>query len=959
VVITLLGLHLVAALAGAATVRRWGARATALLGLAPALALAWLLWSAPGVLAGTPVTATAAWVPELGLELAFRVDALALLVAGLVAGVGVLVLVYAGWYFAPDEPGTPRAAGLLVGFAGAMLGLVTTDNLLVAYGFWELTTVCSFLLIGHHHTDPAARRAARLSLLVTVGFGVPMLVGFVLLGTAAGTYRISALVADPPRGPAVTVAVVLVLAGAFAKSAQWPLHAWLPAAMVAPTPVSAYLHAAAMVKAGVYLVARLAPGFSDVLPWRPLVLTVGLASLLVGGWRALRQDDLKRLLAFGTISQLGLLMVLVGAGTRTAALAGAAMLLAHGLFKAPLFLAVGVLDRRAGGRRIDELTGLARRMPVLFTGAALATASMVGLPPLLGYLGKEAAYEAFLTGGTEGLGGAVAAVVLAGVAAGSVLTVAYGVRFLLGGFGGPPNPEPTGPGPPGAGPTARDPARWGMVLPVAVLALAGLVAGGWSEVPQRLAAGYAAAFPAPDAEPYRLALWHGPTPTLALSALVLVAGLGGYRALSWLRRAVPTAPSPAPLGRAVRAGLTGAVRAFTARTQVGSLPAYLVVVLVTLLVLVAGGLVVGGWPAGVEPPRLWHHPAQPLLAVVILAAAVGAVRARRRLTAVLLLAGAGYGVGGLFVVQGAPDLALTLFLVESLSLIVLILVLRRVPERFPTRRRSPATRLVTAVASLAAGGLVAVTLVAAAGPPGFPRESAGYLDRAAQAGGENVVNLIIVDFRALDTLGEIAVLTVTALGVAGLVRLVEPSRRPEPGQPALAERPVADGEAPAPEPAWLADPAPPALGPRSVLLSVVTRVLSPTVVLFSVYLLFAGHHRMGGGFVAGLVAGIAYTLRYVAGGPRELRRAARTTPAVLLGGGLLLAAGSGVAGWLAGGQLLESALVEVTLPLVGTVSTATSVGFDIAVYVLVLGVVHTLVDTLGAGIQPTAPEAAS
>lgn len=923
-VLSLLGLHLVAALAGAAAVRRWGPWTAALLGLAPAAALGWLLWAAPRVLAGDPMTETAGWAPELGLTLSFRVDALALLMGGLVTGVGVLVLVYSAGYFPPGEPGTARAAGLLVGFAGAMLGLVTTDNLLVAYGFWELTTVCSFLLIGHDHTEPAARRAARLSLLLTVGFGLPMLVGFVLLGTAAGTYQISALVGDPPRGPAVTVAVVLVLAGAFAKSAQWPLHAWLPAAMVAPTPATAYLHAAAMVKAGVYLVARLAPGFSEVAPWRPLVLGFGLASLLFGGWQALHQLDLKRLLAYGTVSQLGLLMVLVGAGTRTAALAGAAMLLAHGLFKAPLFLAVGVLDHQAGARRIDELGDMFRRLPVLFAATTLAIASMVGLPPLLGYVAKEATFEAFVDGPV---------VVLAGLVAGSALTVAYGARFLHGGFGGPAAPEPPG----------REPVKWGMVGPVAVLALAGLAAGLWTGVPQRLASGYAAAYPVE--KPYQLALWHGLNPALGLSALALLAGAAGYAVLLWRHRPVPALP--AIRGYAAPAALAWLARAVVARTQVGSLPVYLLVILATLLAVAGGGLVAGGWPGGFDRLPLWHEPAQPLLAVLILGAALAATQARRRLTAVLLVAGAGYGVGGLFVAYGAPDLALTLFLVESLSLIVLILLLRRVPERFPARRRSRPMWLVTTAASVAAGGFVAVALVAVAGPSPWPREATGYLDWAAEAGGSNVVNLILVDFRALDTLGEISVLMVAVLGVAGLVRLAGPSRRVEldfehPGQ----------GE----ERAWLGDPAAPALGPRSVLLSVTTRVLSPTVALFSVYLLFSGHHGLGGGFAAGLVAGIAYTLRYLAGGPRELRHAARATPAVLLGAGLLLAVGTGAAAWPAGGQLLQSAQVELSLPVIGVVETSTSLGFDLAIYLLVIGAVHTLVDTLGASIQPV-PEA--
>src|SRR3712207_6348466 len=312
------------------------------------------------VLAGEELRETVPWIPALQLDVALRLDALALTFAALVTGVGALVLVYCARYFAPGEEGTGRFAGCLTAFAGSMLGLVLADDLFLLYVFWELTTVFSFLLIGGSGRRLAARRAATQALVLTTAGGLAMLVGLIVVGQASGSFRLSEVVADPGSGTAMTVGTVLVLMGAITKSAMVPFHFWLPAAMEAPTPVSAYLHAAAMVKAGIYLVARLAPGFADVPGWRPIVLGLGLATMLVGGYRSLRQNDLKLLLAFGTVSQLGFLMVLVGAGSREMANAGLAMVLAHGLFKSTLFLSVGVVDHATGTRDLRRLSGLGR-----------------------------------------------------------------------------------------------------------------------------------------------------------------------------------------------------------------------------------------------------------------------------------------------------------------------------------------------------------------------------------------------------------------------------------------------------------------------------------------------------------------------------------------------------------------------------------------------------------------------
>ena len=760
--LALLSLHLALALVAPLAARRLGRRVFLLVALAPAATAVWAASRAGSVLDGRAVTSTTSWVPGLGLTLDLRLDALALLMVTLVSGVGTLVFLYCASYFSDGDRAVGRFAGVLTGFAGAMLGLVLSDDLLLLYVFWELTSVTSWLLIGHDDESPASRRAAQQALLVTTLGGLVMLLGLVLLAQQAGTASLAAILADPPRGTPVAVALVLVLVGAFTKSAQVPFHPWLPAAMAAPTPVSAYLHAAAMVKAGVYLVARLAPGFAVVAPWRPLVLTVGLATMVVGGWRALRQSDLKRLLAFGTVSQLGFLMVLLGAGTPEAALAGATLLLAHGLFKSTLFLSVGVIDHETGTRDLRELSGLGRRLPGLATVATLAALSMAGVPPLLGFLSKEAAYEAFLHGRPGDL------VVLAGLFVGSVLTAAYSARFVWGAFADKPGCAPT---------KAHTPAR-AFVAPVAVLGVAGLVVGLLPDLADPLVQAYAASYG--DGEQQHLALWHGLTPALGLSALTLLLGAALFAAREPVRRGQRSASHV--LGRldadrsydATLGGLDRLAQRTTAITQTGSLPVYLGTVLMTLVVLPGGALlstrVTGDLAA-------WDRPVQVVVAVVIAVAAVATVRAHRRFTAVLLLGAVGYGVAVMFVLQGGPDLALTQFLVETLTLVLFVFVLRRLPTNF-ARHGLGASQAVRAGIAVCVGTVVAVGVLVAGQARTAPPASQDYLDRALpEGGGSNVVNVVLVDFRGFDTLGEITVLAVAALGVVSLVRAGRRPRR--------------------------------------------------------------------------------------------------------------------------------------------------------------------------------------
>ncbi|TQM37884.1 hydrogen gas-evolving membrane-bound hydrogenase subunit E [Pseudonocardia cypriaca] len=724
----------------------------------PAATLLWALANAGPALAGG-VDETTAWSPALGLELSFRLDALGLAMIVLVSGIGAVILAYCTGYFGAGSPYATRSAALLLAFAGSMLGLVLADDLLTLYVFWELTSIASFLLVGQGGERREERRAAVQALLVTVFGGLAMLLGFVLLGETAGTYRISEILADPPRGGAVTAALLLILLGAFTKSAQLPFHPWLPAAMVAPTPVSAYLHAASMVKAGVYLVARLSPAFSDLAVWTVPVLVAGVATMLVGGWRALSATDLKRLLAFGTVSQLGFLMVLFGAGGRVAAMAGIAMLLAHGMFKATLFLTVGAVDHATGTRDVRELSGVGRALPGLAIAAALAAASMAGLPPLIGFVGKEAAFEAFLHGSVENWA------VAGGLLLGSVLTVAYSARFLWGAFASKPGRD--------AGDVHRPGAA--LTVPIWLCAAAGPVLGIATPIVDTEAASYAGALPGDPG--YHLALWHGFGLPLLFSAIALAGGLALHAARA---RVTPLAGhSPLDAQRAYEKTVAGIGRVavgVTGRLQVGSLPAYLATILVAFVLLPGVATVLAGaWPTSLP---LYHEVIQIPLAIMVVVAALAVTRARRRFTAVLLVGVIGYGVGGLFIVEGAPDLALAQFLVETLSLVAFVFVLRRLPPHFTESRPSRRVRVPKALLGAAAGFAVAVfALVLSAARTGPAATSGEFARLAPEAGATNVISAILVDFRALDTVGEIGVLFVAAAGVASLVLATRYDRR--------------------------------------------------------------------------------------------------------------------------------------------------------------------------------------
>lgn len=942
--------HTVGAAAAPWLVRRWGRAAFYPLGLIPLVSLVWVVLNWPSGPDDNRRT-TVSWVPGLSMDIDLRFDSLAAIMCALAMGIGALVLFYCAGYFRPVSPHTdldprlPSFAAKMIGFAGSMFGLMVADNMLVLYVFWELTTVLSFLLIGHYAERAVNRRAAIQALVVTTAGGLAMLVGIITLGNTAGTYLLSELVASPPSGTVVTVGVLLVLVGALSKSAIMPLHFWLPGAMAAPTPVSAYLHAAAMVKAGVYLVARLTPGFADSPGWRPTVVVLGLATALLAGWRAIREYDLKLVLAYSTVSQLGLMIVLVGAGGNDLMLAGLTAMCAHAAAKAALFMVVGIIDHATGTRDLRELAGLGRRSPGLFLVAAAAAASMAGVPPFVGFIAKETIF------GTEAqaptLGASIPYVLGAAVLA-STFTVIYSARFVWGGFAGKGRSEPS------THVAKLHPPTVAFMAAPAVLAVTSLVFGLWPLGLDSVLHRYSDTVP--DGVDYHLALWHGPGLPVFLSATVLVVGAGiflgrGALQLSRLRRL--------PLGKAdeyydefLRLLDVAAVR-LTAVTQRGSLPFNQAVIFTTLILLPLGALMLGARDR--VDLQLWDTPLQLTLAVLVVAGGVGATRARNRLSAVLMVGVTGYGCAVAFAFHGAPDLALTQLLVETVTLVIFVLVLRTLPAE--TARPTMATnRLPRAVLAIAVGVSVAVFgAFAMAARTG--QVVADLLPEAAylRGYGANTVNVILVDIRAWDTLGEISVLLVAATGVASMVfrtRRFGRAPRTADADAYLKDQGAATPYSPAiGSTTWLRgsdyyDP-----NQRSLVLEVASRVIFPLIMVVSVYFLFAGHNNPGGGFAGGLAAGLALALRYLAGGRYELGETLPLDSGKILGVGLSLVGGTALASLFVGAPALSSAAITFTLPVLGQAKLVTSLFFDVGVYLVVVGMVLDVLRSLGARLD--------
>lgn len=939
-------MHLIAACLAPILARRLGRNVLLVMALAPLSAFVWALYYAGDVFI-TPPEFAWEWVGELNLSVVFRLDPLSWLMTLIVSGIGTLVMIYASRYFSDASDGLGRFSAIFTGFAAAMLGLVTADHLMVIYLFWELTTVFSYLLIGHHYDRRVARAAARQSIQVTGLGGLAMFAGFVMIAEApGGSYSVSTLVANAAsssffqtNSAQVIVAALLIIFGAATKSALVPHHFWLPGAMAAPTPVSAYLHAAAMVKAGVYLIARLTPGFTNIPGWSPIIVALGFATMLLGGYRALRQFDLKLVLAYGTVSQLGLITIAMGYGTATTFAAGVAMLVAHAVFKSALFMSVGLIEKATGTRDLRELNSLYKYQPVLAASAAVLAISMAGIPPLLGYVGKEALITSLLHGtdaawliGMDPNGGGRGAdtVALVLLVIGSVLTVAYSWRYWWGAF-------------------ARKRITIEMdvkplprlsIAPIALLAALsfGSLQLAWLQtLTEYITAGGIG-------EPH-IALWSGLAPA-SITLAIIAAGAW----MAWKRPLVArlqrrVSPKHFQIHEVYRWSLLELELISSRVTGIfhrGSLPWDVTTIFLVLIAAIGFGLVEVG--ETILNLRLWDSAAQLGIVALAVSAALVTVNTRSRIKAVLALGVVGTAISLLYMSYGAPDLALTQMLVEVVSLVVFVLVLRSLPQNFSVRAITSSRWARAGVATLLGIVVTGAAIVATQARVAEPISHLIPAEAFSFGAGENVVNVILVDARAWDTVGELSVLLVTATGVASMIYLVRRS--------ANIERRKIKRKG-----SWLPAISTVSARSRSLLLEVGTRVLFPTMLITSLWLLWVGHNNPGGGFAGGILAGIAFTLRYMAGGRFELREAAPINPGRLLGLGLFVAAVGAFMPLAFGNVVLQSTPVDISFGVLGTLHFTSALVVDIGVYLLVVALVLDLVTALGGQIDKNRAEA--
>jgi multicomponent K+:H+ antiporter subunit A len=891
----------------------------------------------PSVREGAILHRSIAWMPEAGLTLSIRIDGFAWMFALLVTAIGLLVAVYARYYMSQADP-VPRFYAFFLAFMGSMLGLVTAGNLIQLAFFWELTSVFSFLLIGYWHHRREARRGALTALVVTATGGLCLLGGVLVIGHVVGSYELDAVLHSGDRirsDPLYPWILALVLLAAFTKSAQFPFQFWLPQAMAAPTPVSAYLHSATMVKAGVFLLARLWPVLAGTPTWFFVVGGVGLFTMLLGAWAAMFQRDLKGLLAYSTVSHLGLITLLLGLDSPLASVAAVFHMMNHATFKASAFMAAGVIDHETGTRDLGKLHGLFRAMPITGTLAIVASAAMAGVPLLNGFLSKEmffaeTVYISSLPWVERGL--PVAATVFGAFAVVYALRFGYGVFF-----GAPPADLPREP---------HEPVRW-MRVPIELLVLACVVVGVFPAQSVGVALAVAAAPVVGGNLPgYSLALWHGFTPPLMMS---LVAMGGGAAIYAWLRRQLqggrlrrlrqPLVADGQRVFEAVLAFVSMLARhglrlLATRRLQPQMFWMLLLCVLAGTAAMGQGGLAWGTRPrieAGVGFAVLWS--------IGVLCALSAAWQAKfHRLAALVLVAVTGLLVALTFALFSAPDLALTQLVVESATTVLFLLGLRWLPRRVAdagarsTTLRARARRLRHFLLAVASGTGLAVLSYALLTRPAPQSISPFFLAKALpEGGGANVVNVMLVDFRSFDTLGEITVLGVVGLTVFALLRRFRPPRETAavPRQKSAAARPHSD-----------------LLRPREttdatlgylVVPAVLAGLVLPLAVLVAAYLFMRGHNAPGGGFVAGLVVALAILVQYLVAGAQWVEAHLTLNPARWIATGLLLALATGLGAVALGFPFLTTHTAHLTLPLLGEVHVPSALFFDLGVFATVVG----------------------
>ncbi|MFJ3487202.1 monovalent cation/H+ antiporter subunit A [Pseudomonas sp. NPDC090202] len=879
------------------------------------------------------------WLPSLGLNFSLRLDGFAWLFSMLVLGIGTLVSLYARYYMSPDDP-VPRFFSFFLAFMGAMLGLVMSGNLIQIVFFWELTSVFSFLLIGYWHHRADARRGAYMALMVTGAGGLALLVGVMLLGHVVGSYDLDRVLAagNVIRAHALyPVLLTLILLGALTKSAQFPFHFWLPHAMAAPTPVSAYLHSATMVKAGVFLLARLWPALSGSEQWFWIVSGAGACTLVIGAYAAIFQTDLKGLLAYSTLSHLGLITLLLGLNSPLAAVAAVFHILNHATFKASLFMAAGIIDHESGTRDIRKLSGLAKLMPFTATLAMVASAAMAGVPLLNGFLSKEMffAETVFITS-TAWVEAALP--VIATVA--GTFSVAYSLRFTVDVFFGPKATDLPH--------TPHEPPRW-MRVPVELLVLACLIVGIFPahSVGPLLAA---AAQPVVGGTlpEYSLAIWHGLNAPMVMSLIAMAAGITLYLLLRGpFRRERFVGP---PLmwrlngkrlfERVLVIKMLSARRLeqllTTRRLQAQLFLMVFVAVVAGFVPMYDGGLTWG------DRPKIPGSGVFVMLWLIAIACALGAAWQAKyhRLAAVTMVGVCGLMTCVTFVWFSAPDLALTQLVVEVVTTVLILLGLRWLPRRnenvappIRSRNRARVRRVRDFILSVAVGGGMALLSYAMLTRPTPNTISEFYLSRAlSEGGGTNAVNVMLVDFRGFDTFGEITVLAVVALTVFALLRRFRPPKESIllPAQQRLLARDVVTDLV---NPRHATDTA---LGFMMVP-AVLVRWLLPVAFVVSMYLFMRGHNQPGGGFVAGLVMSVAFILQYMVAGTQWVEAHMSLRPLRWMGTGLFFALATGMGSMALGYPFMTTHTAHLHLPLLGDVHIASALFFDIGVYAVVVG----------------------
>ncbi|MCE7519509.1 monovalent cation/H+ antiporter subunit A [Vreelandella titanicae] len=908
-------LPLLGVLVPALTARRGRGFCSLATAVLPATALVMTLLNVPALLDGEQLRFSVTWMPELALNLAFRLDGLSLLFNLLILGIGLLIILYAHYYLAKDEP-YGRFYAFLMLFMASMVGISMSDNLILLWLFWELTSLSSFLLIGYWSHQSDARKGARMALTVTGAGGLALLAGLLLLGDMAGSFNMGDVLASgevilaDSRYPLM---LGLVLLGAFTKSAQFPFHFWLPHAMAAPTPVSAYLHSATMVKAGIFLMARLHPAIAGSELWSVVVSLVGIITMLYGAWFALMKTDLKGILAFSTVSHLGLITVLLGIGSPMAILAALFHILNHATFKAALFMSAGIIDHETGTRELKQLGGLKKAMPVTALLTTLAAASMAGVPLFNGFLSKEMFFtEALATPVLGGLSWLLPALATLG----GILSVAYSLRLVHAVFFKPAREAPPK--------SPHEPPHL-MRLPVEILVALCVVVGLF---PAFMATGLLElASQAVIGSPldFHLAIWHGVNLPLIMSLLAFVVGIALYWRYGEVRRFTQQFAGVDARRVFERMLVSMGYRAeqLIAKLEGNSLQRY-----VGWLWL--GALVMGGIGLVQITDLTGAAGNQELDGILILGAGMlmfggvaTAATHRYRLISLLMLSVVGLFVALTFARFSAPDLALTQLSVEVVTMILLMLALFFLPQKTP--RESSPLRNVRDMLLAGTLGLVIASLNYAVMTRETLSISSFFVENSKPGGGGyNVVNVILVDFRGFDTLGEITVLAIAGLAIFKLLNRLR------------LFMPHSDGEGRV----WSPDRYP-------AVLTSISMTLLPLALLVSAFIFLRGHNQPGGGFIAGLITAVALILLYMARGVAwaQERLDFPFQPVAVIG--VAIATLTGLGSWLFGHPFLTSAFGYFSLPLIGTFELATALLFDLGVYLAVVGATLMILANLG------------